>query len=755
MRLSDDWALWRIAAVRGAGMPTNWLEALADLDEGDFSSVAALAAEPSFAAALTWQNPNMVATWLGPLIAEGGTGRSAKKINAYRAGVLARYAQRYCAKNESIGFFGSVGWARLTEEDHELGVTGDAGIRRGDVFFEHWAIELVAQTLEKDERVRPYLPVRRHAAVSVAGAVARRPWRSPVQLDDQDLGVLKQAAEGATVGQIKPSESLRRMQAAGLLRIGFAVPVGERPYDALREQLTAISDIALRTELLERIDELERARLAAEKVITDPVPLRQALAELAEVFSKLTGAKAARDKAIGLAGRTLVYPDCRRDLDVTLGSVLIERLRAPLELLLSIARWFTEQVAEEVGAALSGIYERLRRPGAEVTLADLHFAAAGILSGGSQSPVPSVTKDFQMRWEEVVRPGIDAEEVRLASTEIAGLVEALYPATGDRPAWAAARHHSPDLLLARTPSGLRWVLGELHLSMNTLESRFFHTLNDDRAELVSATAADMAGGRIVPCYPHGPVVDSRTYPPLAVHLPDRYLYWSFGDDIGAPNSAESIPATALVVDSTAQGLVAGPRDGGWRLPVLEFFGEFLSALSVNQFRILGGGRYEPRITIDDLVVRRRGWYFTVADLPSGLVSRRGYHWRLLADHLAAAGLPRYLFAKSPLEPKPFFVDVRSPLLVTNLARVWRRLPEPERIELREMLPGPDELWLTDGNGQRYTTELRLVAVDQRRGTGPEILSAISSLAVGSSPRHAPQAPPIAPGAAARPCGTPA
>jgi hypothetical protein len=30
-----------------------------------------------------------------------------------------------------------------------------------------------------------------------------------------------------------------------------------------------------------------------------------------------------------------------------------------------------------------------------------------------------------------------------------------------------------------------------------------------------------------------------------------------------------------------------------------------------------------------------------------------------------------------------------------------------------MLPGPDELWLTDAAGARYAAELRLVAVDPR------------------------------------------
>jgi hypothetical protein len=30
-----------------------------------------------------------------------------------------------------------------------------------------------------------------------------------------------------------------------------------------------------------------------------------------------------------------------------------------------------------------------------------------------------------------------------------------------------------------------------------------------------------------------------------------------------------------------------------------------------------------------------------------------------------------------------------------------------------MLPTPDQAWLTDARGHRYTAELRMVAVDQR------------------------------------------
>jgi hypothetical protein len=35
------------------------------------------------------------------------------------------------------------------------------------------------------------------------------------------------------------------------------------------------------------------------------------------------------------------------------------------------------------------------------------------------------------------------------------------------------------------------------------------------------------------------------------------------------------------------------------------------------------------------------------------------------------------------------------------------------VTVAEMLPAPDQTWLTDARGQRYTAELRVVAVDQK------------------------------------------
>jgi hypothetical protein len=86
---------------------------------------------------------------------------------------------------------------------------------------------------------------------------------------------------------------------------------------------------------------------------------------------------------------------------------------------------------------------------------------------------------------------------------------------------------------------------------------------------------------------------------------------------------------------------------------------------------------------------------------------------------AALGLPRYVFAKSDAEEKPVYVDFTSPIYVNALAKMVRRTNAAERlpdktITVVEMLPGHEDLWLTDHEGNRYTSELRLAWVDDQR-----------------------------------------
>lgn len=60
------------------------------------------------------------------------------------------------------------------------------------------------------------------------------------------------------------------------------------------------------------------------------------------------------------------------------------------------------------------------------------------------------------------------------------------------------------------------------------------------------------------------------------------------------------------------------------------------------------------------------------------------------------------------ERKPRYADLESPLYVELFCRTVRRSTV---VEVSEMLPVIDDCWLADAQGERFVSELRLVAVD--------------------------------------------
>ena len=81
-------------------------------------------------------------------------------------------------------------------------------------------------------------------------------------------------------------------------------------------------------------------------------------------------------------------------------------------------------------------------------------------------------------------------------------------------------------------------------------------------------------------------------------------------------------------------------------------------------------------------------------------------------------MPRQVFVLAPPEEKPIYIDFASPVLVDLLARLLRNsaqsVPVAGPVRITEMLPVPDDAWLPDAEGNRYTSELRLVCVDLTR-----------------------------------------
>src|SRR6185437_10304567 len=134
--LAGDWGLWRDVAVRSAGFPVSGLDVFGPGDES--GRLRAAARDPLFREAVTWQNAAALANAVDKVAAGAPTKPSRAR---QREEIVASYWQRYCSKNDTIGFFGPLAWGRVTDDGPPLRARCGRLIAQRDVHFEAWAVQ--------------------------------------------------------------------------------------------------------------------------------------------------------------------------------------------------------------------------------------------------------------------------------------------------------------------------------------------------------------------------------------------------------------------------------------------------------------------------------------------------------------------------------------------------------------------------------------------------------------------------------------
>ncbi len=188
----------------------------------------------------------------------------------------------------------------------------------------------------------------------------------------------------------------------------------------LRRVLERVGDEGLRRKSLAAVAELEEARADAARAAGHPERLDRSLSELEATFTRLTGAAATRSAGKMYAGRTLVYEDCRRDIEVEVGPEVLAALAPPLSLLLASARWFTYQVAREYGRAFEDIYRALARQAGRPAVDFVSFSnhAQPLIYGEKKSLVDDVLRRMQAHWLEILSPPADERRVVRRSEQL-------------------------------------------------------------------------------------------------------------------------------------------------------------------------------------------------------------------------------------------------------------------------------------------------------------------------------------------------
>ncbi|MBO4206788.1 lantibiotic dehydratase [Micromonospora echinofusca] len=756
------WSVWRDAGLRTAGFPVAGLDLFAAPDaavaadallaagpRGDREltdafdkaleaaladgtrAANAVAADPLLREAVTWQNRSALVALDGLLATAGSPSRGWRRRDREKS--LVQYWQRYCGKSETIGYFGPVCWATVAESSTRTEVRPGPGlVRLRRVFFEAWALMAYAEALGADLAVRRWWAPVRPPHLTVAGRRLHRPLRAPVELTPVDAWLLARC-DGRTsaadlVGQLRAEPEfgvrsdadgfllLDRLVERELLTWDAALPNNPDAEAVLRERVAAIGDPTDRAKVQESLDRLCARRDAVAAAAGDPDALRVALDALDAEFTAVTGAEASRRGGQMYAGRTLVYEETTRDVDLVVGSAVLDALAAPLAVVLRAARWLTAEFGAVCERVLTDLYDELAADG-PLPLADIWSLAQGLLFEAS-GPTSTVAAEFTARWSKLF--GLDTldpgqAELRLDSADLADRAAALFDAA--HPGWPSARMHSPDIQICATDveainrGEFLLVLGELHPAYIPFDCAVFSRFHPDPARLRADLDADLGPARIRVLYPEGfPRQTTRTGHGLTGPA-DRQL------GIDTARGAELdrlVPATAVRVEKVDGKLVAVLPDGA-RWPLVEVFANLLGALLLDSFKLMAPAAHTPRITIDRLVVSRRSWRTTVGE--TGLTEVTGDRDRYLAvrrwrDRL---GLPERMFVKVGTETKPCYVDLTGPLYAQALCTMLRNAARhggDVGVVVTELLPDTTEAWLPDAAGRGYVSELRLQITDE-------------------------------------------
>lgn len=760
VRLVDDWWLWRDSAVRAAGFPFAALQGLGqphlaaqvEAEDAEFralfeaavsASCAALAGivdGDGFRTALLWQNPGIVDEALETFLATWRSGAARNARQRKRGNLLTKYALRYHAKNESIGFFGGVGWARWEDADPYPGIGRTAAPdsvlevsgshreiveRRTQV--EGWAVRVLAERFSADPATRRWLrPVRtptvQVGAVTGVGGLVRSTVRDWFEMPGPRYDVLAACDGRSTVAHL--AERLGRsvddvqhivdtLESARLVSAGIAVPPVTHPDRFLRERLAEIPDPGVRERHLASLDRFLTAADTARQA-RHWRRLAPALETVQAEFTRATGHRAGH--APTGRGRALLVEDCRVSTALVLGPRLRGDLAEPLNALLTSARWLIDRVAARYLAALGEIHDGLA-PAGRVSLAALCYefwprcTPAAMLDEAADD-----IAELQRRWSKILAVPEGIRRHRVGAADIAGAVREHF--TAPPAPWASGRFYSPDLMIAAGDvqavrrGDYEWVLGEMHCGQNTINQGVFVLSHPDPDRLRAMDDEDAdRGDWLTPSFPSSwPDISARDYPPPFL-VSDRRTYVRFAPEPGRGGpSTREIPIAALAVVRDEEGTLWVEDDTGHRWHPLAALGEFLIDAVHHTFQPIAPAAHRPRISLGRVCVSREQWRVPIGHVTWPAEPDEATCYRAATRWANGLGLPRWVFLRIAGEAKPFCIDLSSPLSITMISAVFRRAhrEQPDStVVITEMYPGPDDLWLGG-----HTSELRVAVVDR-------------------------------------------
>ncbi|MFE7528115.1 lantibiotic dehydratase [Kitasatospora sp. NPDC057542] len=670
-------ARWSPAVSAWADAWERYALACREADEEAGKRLRGLLADPGVSEAVFLSNPDAYRNMLLPLLAyEGPLTSRWRRVRRQ----MFTYVQRFCAKNETVSFFGPMAYGTVGE--------GEGAVLRDDVprvrrvFFSHWAARALATAIARDPKILPHLAFHSTGR----GDAVREPL---LLLVAPDGTVFRDVVRAAGQPAREVARTLMRLVAEEAVTIGL----GGGDYDleplaTLRDQLSALPASPARELWLGRMAELSSLIGDLAEVPLDRKPA--AVAALENRFTEFTGRPARRGAGAAYADRAVFFEECASPFALTLGAGLIGDWERQLAPVMEVCTAHGHAAQRAAAAAVREAFTDGTTGGQDAELDLLTYATRAAAS----------RSDSTSTFQAAHAPGYPGADWQAEVERLTGAAGAL---DGDRYAVIDLCPAAPDasglgaapLVLSRAHHHLlvRSWLGTMHPDPDRLGA--------DAAAWTAAQDGTVVGldfGRRNKGY--------YRFPGREVAM--RPLTWTDHDQ------SELLKPEDLTVRIGPHEVTLHDPDGrtvSAYVPLSDFV-KYAPIAALSHPQVLHPTftteDAQPEVALGSVVLQRSRWQVPTAALAAPEPEARFLALRRLARDTGT----RFVFCRSAHERKPYLIDLASPLAADLISHVAR---DAEQLGVERMAPGPDELWLRDSEGRRYTSELRMQIIGRSSG----------------------------------------
>ena len=606
---------------------------------------------------------------------------------------LAAYMQRFCAKNETMSFFGSINYGVADpslDEKTDYRWSGPERICKRRAHLGSPLVRFIEEQISQDPEIVPFLTPRPKAFK-----------KAPLSSEKHGLLYrLVHCADGAKTMKViaeeletNIEELLPFMSKAcrqGFLTHQLEIPAASfYPIEDLIERISGLPGrckqkyLELLVSLLDQMEAYSAASAETKVILQKELPqkLIEALPQPADGERSLPQ-KAKESQGKFYADRLPLREECSGDMKLVIGGApakkLVSKIDGYLDLLGSAAL-ATRDVARKELARLLGKKE---------------IPFWKVVMGLAQKPLNHAVA-IQQRIAEQLK-SCKEREFDLASLDLEP-----DPRIPDEPMIcsidllieAERLDHWPD-------KGARLFLGDTHDT--ALVWGWALQFNEHSEQITNKMVTVF--GNLAGSIPRVNLLASRRSGLPPSEFPGPLV------ELGGVSKYPSrwlLPFDDLIVVSDGETVSLHSQSIGTEVAL--YNGELESlvhtAFSIPRIRELSLdlGEYTPRLLWNDVVVQRERWRPAsekLAPLLEAKNERAAY--QEVVSFASRLNLPDQFFAKFIGERKPIMVDLRSPLIVRVFLNLLR---SRNQVILSEMRPAPSGLWLRSGK-KRFTSEFR-------------------------------------------------